>query len=344
MKTLSILGAALLVSAASAQSTKPAVTGQTMTEIHSAVSLNKAMDKAMVKKGSKFTRYLRSRAQVRGGYVSTYASAGKHHSRRKHKTYYYASLSNYGRIYGRNASDKGAASVNDGAKTPGQFKVAYKFDLPKNVKGKFYVSLYGRTSKNSMVALTATVGKNKPVMWSNGKKYAKAEFSYDFAKGPVVVQLWAKSKMSLSGKARESFSARGSVSFVPQQIVVPPVKLTVTPGKANCGGTLAGKVDPKSPRFANIVHCKLSKAQPNALGVVLLSPNGKTISFGKCRFFNNVYGIMGIFRTDKSGMAQHRLYLPRNKKFTVYVQDVVLKLGRRGPSVTASNDLKIQSK
>lgn len=344
MKTLSLLGAALLVGAASAQTTTPAVAGKMLTDMNTAVTVNKAKDADSIAKDKSFTRYLSVRSSVRGGYASGMASVGKRYDWRTRKYYYYASLSASGSLYGMDAKDTGAASTSD-AKTPGPVKVGYTFTLPKTVKGKFVISLGGMASANGAAALTAAVGKPKTQpktwTWKKGEKPVMVEVPYDFNDGVPTVQIWAEGSAKLSGKARERYSAYGKVSFKPEAAA--STTCTVTKGVANCGGDLEGKVATGS-RYGTTVDCTLTKAANNAIGVVILSADGKFAKVGQCNFFSAVTGLMGIIRTDATGMAKHSLRLPANKKLKFYVQDVTLEFGSKGLVATPSNDLMIECK
>ncbi len=317
----------LLSSGLAAQLT---LTGKTATAMGAKVACGSNSDAKTIKAGTALGRRgLRVSAAVRRcGFAGSSVSGFVGRSRRTGRAYSAARVSISGSIFA-----KGTAQTT-GAKD-GSHTAAFAFGAKTTTKGKFSISLGGFASSGGAAAVKVTIGK-KSWSWKSGARSVRASMNMALGTKPVMVMIQAAGKASLKNR-RDFYRAGASVTFVADSSTGGG-KCTITKGVEGCGPALAGTSNSSSR--GHLISLKLTKAAKSSLGLVLVSRDGKTFKVGKCPLFMRPFPI-GVFRTDRSGAASHRLFIRARTALTIYVQDVTLGFGKNGVELATSNSLKI---
>ncbi len=340
MKLQTPLAMAISAILATSLSAQVSVGAQTATVVGAMAHSGTSKQLKTIKAGTKFSRYFRNVAYVRGAWANNSGGAGLAHSR-THGSYNYAYVSVSGRAY--SFSSKGNAGANttkDAVKgTPGAFGVKYLFSAKKATKGKLKITLGGMASKGATAGLSVAFGKTV-LKWKAGSKPVTKEMDVTLDAKGMAFLVGAEGGAMLKGKGRVSYGARALITFSPK--VSSGGSCTLKKGPASCGPDLSGKVTTGSR--GHLVALSLTKAPVRSFGLTLYSPDGKMGALrNKCLIFSKVVGFR-IFRTSSKGTATHMLAIPKGRNLSFGVQDVILMLSRKGLDVKTSNGVMITCK
>ncbi len=334
---LLLAGASILAGSLSAQ---VVVTGKTTTVLGAFAQAGTTKSLKTVKANTAFTRYASARAYVRGASASSSGYVGSGYNWWTRQKYSYASTSLSGSIYGMSATSMGNANSTTDAKggKPGAVTLAYMFKGKAATKGKLTVSLSGYASKGNTASVSVKIGTST-YKWDNTMKRFSKTLDVTIPAAGLAVSVTGNGAGALKGKGRSYYSARAYVSFTPAASSGGIGTCKVVKGTNSCGPILTGTVG--KPVFGrHSVTLALSKAPISSFGLLLYSPDGKTVAMkNKCILFSKVVGF-GLVRTDKTGAAKTTLRIPGKKDMKFWVQDAILKFGKT-PELVTSNTLGI---
>ncbi len=316
------------------------VRGETATVVGAVAHSGSSSQIKVIKAGTKFSRYFRNVAYVRGAFASNSGGGGIAHSR-THGTYNYAYLSISGRASSFSSKgNAGAHTTKDATKgAPGSIGLKYFFSSKKTVKGKLKIVLYGKVSKGASAALSVSFGKTL-LRWKSGGKPVIKEMDVTLDSKGMTFLVGGQGGAMLKGRGRIGYGAKALITFSPK--ISSGGSCTIKKGPASCGPVLNGKV--ATGNRVHLVTLSLTKAPARSFGLTLYSPNGKMRALrNKCLIFSKPIGFR-IFRTSSTGTATHMLPLPKGRNLSFAVQDVIIRLSRKGLDVKTSNGLMITCK
>ena len=331
---LPITSALLLAGGLSAQS----VSGMTATDLGNAVKAGTKVSAHAVKKGTKIgTRGLRASSYLRGtGFASSSTKAGKFYDRRTRKTGIYGNVSDHGSLYSRISTGGGSANTTGNGGKAGAHGSHFMFSAAKAVKGKMTLYVFASASKGGGASATASAG-GKTLSAKAGDKPKTMTFVVTLDSKGMAAMASTSGKVALKGRGRMGYRSYASVSFVADSSTGGGGCKIVT-GAKGCGPVLKGTAG--SSFFGKSVKLELSGAAKNAVGLLLFSPDGKTVSIKGCPLFSKLAHV-AVFRTDKDGKSTQRLRIPRGRDVKVSVEDVVLTFSAKGIDFKSSNTLNI---
>lgn len=146
-----------------------------------------------------------------------------------------------------------------------------------------------------------------------------------------------------AGGSREAsgFAAELEVHFVPDRAGGPSCE--VLAGQRSCaeGGVLRGSVD--TAGRMPVLQLGLQGALPNAIGVSIVSPNGRTfpIPGTSCIFFATPI-VADVFTTDANGDARTRMRFPARPGGSFFVHQGTILVSPRGVRLGTSNSLEVR--
>ena len=115
-------------------------------------------------------------------------------------------------------------------------------------------------------------------------------------------------------------------------------KCEIKPGVRSCGGLLAGKAAAVRDRLE--LTLSLTGAQTDSIGVLFLSPDGKTFAVQSCTFFSQAIPL-GAFLVDGRGNATHKTSVPARVAGSFSLVDLVFKVTPRAFTWQTSNTLDV---
>jgi hypothetical protein len=340
MKLQTPIAMAISAVLATTLSAQISVGGQTATVVGAMAHSGTSNQLKTIKAGTKFSRFFRNFAYVRGAFASNHGGVG-HARSHSHGNYSYAYVSISGRASSFSTSgNAGAHTTKDAAKgTPGAFGVKYMFSAKAATKGKLRITLGGMASKGATAGLSVAFGKTI-LKWKSGNKPVTKEMDITLDSKGIAFLIGAQGGAMIKGKGRVSYGAKALITFSPK--VSSGGSCTIKKGPASCGPDLSGKVS--SGSRGHLVTLSLTKAPARSFGLTLYSPDGKMGTLpNKCLIFTKVVGFR-LFRTSSTGTARHMLSLPKGRNLSFAVQDAIIMVSRKGIDVKTSNGLMITCK
>ena len=328
MKTLSIFAVCAIAVPAAAQ---VKATGKTTTEMSAKATCGTNSKTDTEKTNTAFTRSIGVGASYR--FCSSAGGSGRvgsHYDWWRRKTVTYAKASAGSSVWGYQTSSKGSANVG-GAKGNG---LQFTFAADKDTKGKLTITVGGFASTKQSSFASVKFGSTT-IAWKSGERAKTQTMDVTIGKSGMTFDTITQSDAALAGRGRASASSYVSISFAAD--ATSSGKCEIKKGVDGCGPELAGTAS--SSFFGHTITFKLTKAYPNALGLRLWSPDGKTVVVGKCPLFTNV-GIVAGFTTDKNGEATSVARLGRGD-FKSSVEAIVLRIGSSGLEWQSSNTLDV---
>lgn len=306
-------------------------TGETTTDMTAKATCGQNSQSDLEKSGTKFTRGIGVFASQR--FCSTASGGG---SVGRYTDWWTRKLTTYARanantsVWGGSSSSSGTANVGGDNGNGIKFTLAADADT----KGTLTVVVGGSATTNQSAAASVKFGSTT-LSWKAGQNAVRQSATVTIGKSGMVFETTTGAKSALNGRGRAAASSYVSISFVADG---GSTKCEIKKGVDGCGPVLEGSES--SSFFGHTITLKLSKGYPNAFGLRLWSPDGKTVSINKCPVFTDIAAAFA-FSTDKDGINTSRVFLSARQDFKMSVEAITLRFGTGGLEWQASNTLDI---
>lgn len=328
-----ITAAFLLAGVISAQS----VTGKTTTDFGNAIKAGSNSDSDSVAKDTAVgVRGLSATSALMGsGSAASRAAIVKRDDWRTRSTTWSASVSDHASLASRSATNDSSANTTGDGGAAGAHSLDFVFAADNDTKGKLTIYVSARASTGGSATASVTVGTTTYSVKA-GEKPIMMSLDVTLTKAGLTASVSTSGACALKGAGSASYGASASVSFT--GAASSGGKCTVTDGVKGCGPVLKGTAT--NSTYGSSVKLELSGADKNAIGLLMYSPDGKTVDISGCPLFSTVAHAAAFF-TDDMGAATQMLRFPVGRDIKVSVNEVILSFTTSGLTFKSSNTLDI---
>ncbi|MCB9890430.1 MAG: hypothetical protein H6832_04655 [Planctomycetes bacterium] len=334
-RLLPITSALLLTSALSAQT----LTGKTATDFGNEVKAGTSSDANAAKKDTAIdAKGVFVNSMIMGaGHAGSAATIRKLDDRLHRTTTWTASVSDRGNLGSRDSNNDSSANTTGDGGAAGAHGCDFVFAADTDTKGKLTIHVSAGASTGGSATARVKIG-DKTYAVKAGDKPMLVSVDVTLTKAGLTASVVTSGACALKGAGFASYGATATVSFTGEP--ASGGKCTVTDGAKGCGPTLKGTASAGSGFFGPSVKLELSGADKNAIGLLLYSPDGKTLDIGGCPLFSTI-AHAAAFITDDTGAATHTLRFPAGRDITISVGEVILSFTTSGVTFKATNTLDI---